>query len=415
MEARKVSCLSNSILLILKSDSVKKVINTFSLLLLFSLLFFNSSFLCAGERPQVSLLTCEAGSELYSTFGHSALRVYYPEQERDIVFNFGLFDFSTPHFYTKFIRGKLKYMLGIQYMDDFMEQFKWEGRSVKEQRLNLTDQQVKELINCLSVRYLPQNRYYYYSFLHKNCTSELRDIIFPLVGKVTEQFKEKSADVTYRELLNSYIDGWAKFGINLILGSSLDNTINSYESMFLPENLYEGISNVQNGELPLVAKDVYLYKSQQSNKQNWALKLFISPLFIFTLLFVVILFITIKYYGRKESTIFSLANNIYLGLVSILGLLIFVIILITEHTELYYNYNLFWCNPLFFIVVFSSLKGWKKTERLLSAISLVSLAILQVVWASKVQYLEPAFAPIVATLALSFLVRIMPLKASIKL
>ncbi|MFA6759201.1 MAG: DUF4105 domain-containing protein [Bacteroidales bacterium] len=385
---------------------MNKIVIKLSFILLFSILIYNSTHLNANDRAEVSLLTCEAGSELYSTFGHSALRVYYPQQDKDIVFNFGLFDFSTPYFYTKFIRGKLKYMLGIQYMEDFMHQFEWEGRSVKEQRLNLTDEQTAELIERLSFLYLPQNRYYFYSFLHKNCTSELRDLIFPLIENATSEFKEDSAAITYRELLNGYIEGWAKFGINLILGSSLDKTINSYESMFLPENLYMGVALVQNGESPLANKGIYLYKSEKSGRDSTLWKLLVSPFFIFSLLFAGMLFLAIKQYRRGMSKTFSILNNVFLLLVSLLGVVITVIILITEHTELYNNYNLLWCNPLFLSVVFFSLKGWKKTERLLSAISLVFLAILQVVWACNIQYVEPAFAPIVATLALLFIVRV---------
>ena len=366
----------------------------------------NSNYLQANGQPTISLLTCDSGNELYSTFGHSALRVYYPESGKDLVFNFGLFDFDTPHFYTKFIRGKLQYMLGIQYMEDFMEQFKWEGRGVKEQILYLTDSQSKELIDQLSFLYLPQNRYYYYSFLHKNCTSELRDIIFPLVDNAPEKYKQECAGITYRELLNSHIEGWSKFGINLLLGSSLDKIINKYESMFLPENLYSGVALLKNGDVPLVKEDIYLYKSEQNIKTRSFLDILISPLVVFSLLFVIMVFVAIRNYGKRSSKIFLLYNNSYLGIVSFLGLILVVITLITEHTELYSNYNLLWCNPLFFIVLFSSLKRWKKTERLLSAISLVFLAILQVIWALDIQYAEPAFFPIVITLALSFIVRI---------
>ncbi|MFA5641743.1 MAG: DUF4105 domain-containing protein, partial [Bacteroidales bacterium] len=326
---------------------MNKIVIKLSFILLFSILIYNSTHLNANDRAEVSLLTCEAGSELYSTFGHSALRVYYPQQDKDIVFNFGLFDFSTPYFYTKFIRGKLKYMLGIQYMEDFMHQFEWEGRSVKEQRLNLTDEQTAELIERLSFLYLPQNRYYFYSFLHKNCTSELRDLIFPLIENATSEFKEDSAAITYRELLNGYIEGWAKFGINLILGSSLDKTINSYESMFLPENLYMGVALVQNGESPLANKGIYLYKSEKSGRDSTLWKLLVSPFFIFSLLFAGMLFLAIKQYRRGMSKTFSILNNVFLLLVSLLGVVITVIILITEHTELYNNYNLLWCNPLF--------------------------------------------------------------------
>jgi len=376
------------------------------LFVLVSFLFFNSNYLLANEQPTISLLTCDSGNELYSTFGHSALRVYYPELGKDLVFNFGLFDFNTPHFYTKFIRGKLQYMLGIQYMEDFMEQFKWEGRGVKEQILNLTEDQSKELIDRLSFLYLPQNRYYYYSFLHKNCTSELRDIIFPLVDNAPEKYKKECAGITYRELLNSHIDGWTKFGINLLLGSSLDKIINKYESMFLPENLYAGTALLKNGDVPLVNEDIYLYKSEQNKINRGFFDILISPLVVFALIFILMVFVVIGKLGIKRKMIYTVYDNIFLGIVSFLGLVLVVIILITEHTELYANYNLLWCNPLFIMVFLSSLKGWEKIERLLSAISLLCLAILQIIWAYNIQYAEPSFYFIVTTLVLSFIGRI---------
>lgn len=375
------------------------------LFLLVSIFFVNSNYLQANEQPRISLLTCDSGNELYSTFGHSALRVYYPESGRDLVFNFGLFDFNAPHFYTKFVRGKLQYMLGIQYMDDFIEQFKWEGRGVKEQILNLTGQQTTELIDRLSFLYLPQNRYYYYSFLHKNCTSELRDIIFPLVQNASEQFKEESVKITYRALLNNYIDGWTKFGINLLLGSSLDKTISKYESMFLPENLYDGTALLKNGDAALVSQDIQLYKSEPEKMSSLFLYQLLSPLVVFSIVFILMVFVLFKKIKSKRR-IYTIYHNSYLGVVSFLGLVITIVILITEHTELYSNYNLLWCNPLFFTVLISALNKWKKTERLLSAISLVFLASLLVVWALKIQYAEPAFYPIVATLAISFMARI---------
>jgi len=337
--------------------------------------------------------------------------VNYPELDKDIVFNFGLFDFSTPHFYLKFIRGKLKYMLGIQYMDDFMEQFKWEGRSVKEQNLNLTEDQSKELLERLAFLYLPQNRYYYYSFLYKNCTSELRDIIFPLVEQSQELYEAESAGFTYRELLNNYIKGWTKFGINLILGSSLDKPANKYESMFLPENLYNGIAILKNGDLSIVSEDVYLYRAVEKEKRFSFAEIILSPLVVFLLLFAIMVFLVARSYTTRAKRRYNFYSNLYLGLLSILGLILTIIILITEHTELYSNYNLLWCNPLFLLVVLASLKRWKKAERLFSAISLIFLSLLQFVWACNIQYAEPGFIPIIITLALLFITRIIFSKA----
>jgi len=353
-----------------------------------------------AERPEISLITCSSGNELYSIFGHSALRAWYPQSGRDLVFNFGLFDFNTPNFYSKFVKGQLKYLLGIQTMPDFLEQYRWENRGVKEQKLYLTDEQNDKIMARLEYLYKPENRYYLYSFLYKNCTSELRDIIYSVTDS-NRELLSKSAQVTDRELINEYINGWTKFGINLILGSTLDREIDLRQSMFLPENLYSVLAQSQNGKDPFVSKEIVLIADNQiSVKSGGFLNFITTPVAVLLLLLIIIIFLFLK---RGCS---GWADNLYVSLISALGALLTVIILITEHRELYSNYNLLWCNPLYILVVIASLGGWKKTERLLSAISLVSLSILQIVWAQKIQYAEPGFVVIVVTLAFSFIGRI---------
>ena len=118
------------------------------------------------ENSKISLITCSGGSELYSTFGHSALRVQDDSLAIDVIFNFGLFDFNTPNFYMKFLRGRLNYMLGIQTTSDFLWQYNYEGRGVVEQELFLTPSQKREIMDRLNFLYMPENRNYLYSFLH---------------------------------------------------------------------------------------------------------------------------------------------------------------------------------------------------------------------------------------------------------
>ncbi|GAB1474416.1 DUF4105 domain-containing protein [Bacteroidota bacterium] len=351
------------------------------------------------------MLTCSSGNELYSIFGHSALRLYYPDSGKDLVFNFGLFDFNTPNFYTKFMKGQLKYMLGIQTMPGFIEQYKWEERGVKEQVLNLNEEQNDIIVSRLEFLYQPENRYYLYSFLYKNCTSELRDIIYS-VTETNKELLSQSANVTDRELINTYISGWTKFGINLILGSGLDNEIDLRQSMFLPENLYSVLAKSKNGTEDFVKEDIIVIRdNQKSDKNGGFLNFITTPVAVLLLLLTAVIALFLK---RGCS---GWADNLYVLLISLLGVVLFTIISITEHRELYSNYNLLWCNPLFFLVVFASWRGWKKTERVLSAISLVSLATLQIVWAQKIQYAEPGFVIIVITLAFSFLGRIVCQKA----
>ncbi len=51
---------------------------------------------------EISLLTCSPGNELYSLFGHTAIRIRDARRGMDIVYNYGTFDDSDPLFYFYF-------------------------------------------------------------------------------------------------------------------------------------------------------------------------------------------------------------------------------------------------------------------------------------------------------------------------
>ncbi|MDZ4058698.1 MAG: hypothetical protein U1D64_01505, partial [Bacteroidales bacterium] len=145
-----------------------------------------------------------------------------------------------------------------------------------------------------------------------------------------------------------------------------------------------------------------LKENTRERAKRSVLKFILSPISIFSLLLAGMLFVFFK---RKSSGLF---DNLFLCSVGLLGSVMLIIIMITEHRELFSNYNLLWSNPFYLLVVLASVKKWKKTERLLSAISLVFLAILQIIWSQGVQYAEPGFILIALALALSFVGRIVP-------
>lgn len=387
----------------------------FFIIFLFSLL--SSPFLAATPRdvesdeivdtavvePTISLITCERGDELYSAYGHSALRLYYPSTGEDFIFNFGLFDFSTPNFYWKFIRGRLQYLLGVQYRDNFVYQYRYEEREVKEQLLNLNEKQREELIGKLHYRYLPENRAYLYSFLYKNCTSELRDLLFPLLSEEeVAHFYDALSPYTFREHLNFYTEGWVRFGINLILGSTIDREVSLYEAMFLPDNLYDGVEEMVNGGEPIVVGREVLYSPPvKESEGRGVLATLLSP-FSIALLLLILTALSVVGSHFKGWRCSSFFREFLIAGFGATGLFLLFIILITEHQELYANYNLLWCNPLFALVTLSTLMGWKKMERTFSALSIVSLALLHLFWSLKVQFYEPSFIVISLMLLVIF-------------
>ena len=100
-----------------------------------------------STKATVSIVTCGSGDELYSTFGHSAFRVFDPPLILDKIYNYGTFDFNAPNFYLNFAKGKLIYQLSTSTFSRFLREYQYEKRWVKTQELNLSTNQVQEVFN----------------------------------------------------------------------------------------------------------------------------------------------------------------------------------------------------------------------------------------------------------------------------
>ena len=127
------------------------------------------------DSIRISLLTCAPGEEIYSLFGHTAIRYENPSQGIDVVFNYGLFSFNTPNFILRFSLGETDYQLGATDYAHFAAEYAFFGRSVWQQTLNLTEREKAELIRLLQENYRPENRVYRYNFFHDNCATRPRD------------------------------------------------------------------------------------------------------------------------------------------------------------------------------------------------------------------------------------------------
>ena len=339
-----------------------------------------------SSEPKISMLTCSAGDDLYSQFWHSALRVSYPSTGHDIVFNFGEFDFDTPNFYYKFIKGKLQYRLGIEYTSRFIAVYEYYGREVYEQELNLTPEQKQKIIERLEYLYKPENRYYFYSFLYKNCTTELRDLVLNIVE--TDGSKEvlaKKIGISNRDLLNQYTTGWVRFGINLILGSSLDKEIDFWQNMFLPETLMNGLAMLTVSQEPFTTEGKLISKPIPASEKSGFLSILISPTVVFAILLVVGLLLLKR--GGKLWTIYSKSIMLLCG---IAGIVLTVCTLITEHVELYWNLNLLLFNPLWIVVALIPSKNVKTTNLFRIIMSIAILAMI-LVWILGIQGAESGF------------------------
>ena len=158
----------------------------YPLLTLYLLIFSNGQAIASdNDSIRLSLLTCAPGEEIYSLFGHTAIRYEDPANGIDAVFNYGLFSFNTPNFILRFSLGETDYQLGATDYAHFAAEYAFDGRSVWQQTLNLSKEEKAELIRLLQENYLPENRVYRYNFFYDNCATRPRDKIEESIdGKV---------------------------------------------------------------------------------------------------------------------------------------------------------------------------------------------------------------------------------------
>ncbi|NJB81757.1 lipoprotein N-acyltransferase Lnb domain-containing protein [Wenyingzhuangia aestuarii] len=315
------------------------------ILFFFTLSLFAQKKTQLSPKAEISILTCAPGqNELYSSFGHSAIRVKDTANNLDRVYNYGTFDFNTPNFYLKFCQGKLLYQLSSYEFKYFPYTYYKENRWVKAQTLNLTKEQNQKVFDYLEWNALPENKDYQYDFFYDNCATKMHEVIEKSIGKVDFDYTDFPKDLTHRELIHLYLvpNSWAKFGIDLALGSVIDKKASLKQYMFLPDYVYSGFKNSRLNGSKLIEKENYVLPDYnlKSSKTNF----FVSPLFIALLLFSFTLFSLVK---KKKAWISTLSL-----LYGILGLVVFSLWFLTEHSTTKMNMNILWASPLLFLFPF---------------------------------------------------------------
>lgn len=198
-----------------------------------------------ADSLRVSLLTCTPGEEIYSAYGHSAIRLQDSERGLDVVFNYGTFDFDTPFFVPKFLCGTLDYMLSASNFSWFLNSYQREGRGVVEREVILSSSRKREIEHFLFTNLQPENRFYRYDFFFDNCATRIRDLFFRYADVEDDNAKVKSEEETFRDCLHQFVgpNEWWGTGIDLILGVRTDASISPFEKAMLPDYLDSLLAN----------------------------------------------------------------------------------------------------------------------------------------------------------------------------
>ncbi|WBU89453.1 Lnb N-terminal periplasmic domain-containing protein [Cellulophaga omnivescoria] len=352
-----------------------------------------------SNNAQISVLTCGSGDQLYSTFGHSAIRVWDPLTRTDKVYNYGIFDFNAPNFYLNFVKGKLLFKVNKQDFSRFLYEYQYEKRWVKEQVLNLNTKQKQQLYNYLEKNVKPENRDYLYDYLYNNCATKIIEVLNTSIGKdITFKENHIEKNFTFRELLDQKLstNTWASFGIDLALGSKIDKKATVLQHTFLPDYVWSQLNNSTIKNAPLVLSNRTILKE---HKKVTSINFLATPMFWSFLFLIFVLFIT---YTDYKNQLWSRWIDIFLLFTTgIVGFILSLLWFATDHTATANNFNLLWALPFNLVALFLLPKKKNNNTKLhkYSIILLVFLLAVPIVQIIGIQKFHPVFIPILLSLA----------------
>lgn len=348
---------------------------------------------------KISVITCGVGEELYSVFGHTSLRIQDSTLKIDQVFDYGTFDFSTPNFYLKFIRGKLNYALSTRPFKHFRRAYELEDRSLLAQELDLSLEERQRILDNLKENFLEENRFYKYDFFLDNCVSRQITLLKKSWGAAWELDPNLIAQLpTYRESLQPYLydKPWARFGINLILGVPADRKPKRFEEVFLPDQMKLLLEEVQRSDGQKLVMDERIIRPELLSNSIGLYQ--ILPLLICTLLLIFGLLLGFIEYRMKKY--FRLFDVLLFSVVGLAGWLFLTMWLLTDHTATHANLNLLWSIPLHLFFGLGLLRKKTRPYRLpYIKVSLLCSLIPLVFYVFLPQQLPLAAIPLVLLLA----------------
>ncbi len=365
---------------------------------------FRTVFAQLTPNSRVSLITVGPGQEVFTAFGHSALRISDSDLGIDHVYNYGTFSFNDG-FYLRFTKGELNFWLStVPFYQEFYSWTVLENRTVTQQMLELSVRQKNELFRFLEKNALPENRVYRYDYFYDNCSNRIDMALKTALGdsvifspeSVAKKHTTTGASIrqlTHRYLLN---DPWGELGIETCLGIEMDKKITAEQFKFLPDylmwNYDEAQINVKGIWEPLVKEKMVLFQSTEKPSSQHPF----SPIIVFSFVLGLALLASVPtLHNTLYARLFDFTLYFTTGAVGLLVL--FLWFFTTHHSQI--NLNILWANPLNLWVAFLFFSNKRNAVLLKFCLGYgILLALTLVLWSSLPQQLNPACLPVCVAL-----------------
>jgi len=350
------------------------------------------------EETKVSIISIGEGSSLADAFGHTGIRVI--SNGNDIVFNFGVYDFSAPNFYSNFVKGRPVYKLAVQKYEKFKDGYIYQNRYLVEHELNISEESKMNIIDLLVNNSRPENKYYTYDYLRDNCSTRVADI---LIDDTNNKFRddklESEALFTYRELIHEKIseNSWAALGIDLCLGAIIDKKISVRETFFIPEKLMKYMDGlIIDYSKPITKNIIFLTDSPSKYNEE-----FPKPFLVNSIISLFIILLT--YFNFKNNSWNRSIDFIIYLFSGLLGVLIIYLWFFSNHFASAQNFNFLWAFPFNLAVVFALIR---KTPPLWTInfvkLNIILLILLFIHWITGVQKYNITLLPIFISLLVRY-------------
>ena len=367
-----------------------------------SFMFLFQGVKAQNDSIKAYLLTCEPGKAIYELYGHTAIWIEDISNGTDAIFNYGLFDFDTPHFVWRFTLGKTDYLLGATRLRSFLREYGERGSEVFAQELNLSPDETKRLYELLIENCRPENRVYRYNFLFNNCaTMALDKIEESITGTV--RFDRPNPDLTFRDILTEHtkVRPWSRFGVDLIIGAQADRPIGYKEDAFAPLYLMRMarnavITDTAGVQKPLVLSCTRLVKPDHGVDFG---KPVLTPVQTMWIIFLLVLLFTLIGWYRNRP--YWLVDLILFGLQGIGGIVIALLFFFSEHPTTGTNWLIACLNPL--PLVFLPFMIHKTRKGRISVFMICEFAVCTsflILYPLIPQKIEPAVLILIGTFAM---------------
>lgn len=264
--------------------------------------------------------------------------------------------------------------------------------------------EINRLFELINENLKPENRTYRYDFFYDDCSTRIRDLLEKAIGKnliyPPEAVKNK---MTFRDKIGECqrFYPWLDLGIDLLIGTPGDKKVSPRDKMFLPLDLQAVLSdllvNRNSRMIPLLQNPETELEFDTIRPKN---SFFTSPLFVFSVILILIIIFSAMYKGEKANKIL---DTVVFSLFSILALIMIFFNFFTDHQQTKWNLNILWLSPFIILCLVSIIlkKEWQIWFRLVFFLSLIAFGIILVLPST----FNSAFIPLLLLLLLRSSVR----------